>query len=166
MFPFESNIGELKRSFNCVDVVEQIAINYSIKATLDNETADDCENPVIIRPKFQNVTLEQERILEASSLKIQIGLKHKIGYTMRWKKHIFKSTSSIATKSVDYFVELTDGSIGIIEYFIQIDKLYIIVRKYSVLKSYNHLIQVNLYDMLAENNISEVLFPMFHSLKL
>lgn len=38
-FPYESNIGELKRSFNCtVDVIEQIAFNYSLKAESNNDT--------------------------------------------------------------------------------------------------------------------------------
>lgn len=55
MYSFESNNGEIKRSFNCtVDVVEQIAFNYSIKAS--NEVASCTHQPpTILRLKHKNI---------------------------------------------------------------------------------------------------------------
>lgn len=143
MFPFESNIGEIKRSFNCnVDVVEQIAFNYSIKAGLCDTTSANYKNtPTILRLKTKNLSLEQEALLETINLK-QTGAKYKIGYEMRWKKIVYKSIASTITKSVDNFIQLADGSIGSIEFFIQLDRAYAFVRKYIVIKSYNHLHQI------------------------
>lgn len=60
MFAFESNIGEIKRSFNCtVDVIEQNARNCSIKAAEQNIQTTS-KIPQILRQKLKNLTLEQE----------------------------------------------------------------------------------------------------------
>lgn len=148
-FPYESNIGELKRSFNCtVDVMEQIAFNYSIKAESAGNISDDYEEtPKILRLKKQALTLKQAEMLNATSAESIKGTdQHQIGYEMRWGKTVFKSTASVITKSIDYFVQLTDGTIGCIEYFIMQQKAHVIVREYEKIKFFGHLIQVKSTD--------------------
>lgn len=122
-FPFESNIGELKRSFNCtVDVVEQIAFNFSIKATLENTIENNHEDaPKILRLKRKELSLEQKRMLEVTDAGIKAEINYEIGNEMIWKKRVYKSMVSVITKSIDYFIQLTDGTIGAIEYFIQME---------------------------------------------
>lgn len=142
MFPFESNIGEIKRSFNCnVDLVEQIAFNYSMKANLNDKLSEDYEIPTVLRLKVRLLPPHQVQLLETIGW-TQTGGEYNIGFEMRWKKIVYKSVKSVITKSIDYFIQLGDGSIGAIEFFIQLDKAYAFVRKYIVIKSYNHLHQI------------------------
>lgn len=140
MFTFEAKIGELKRSFNCnVDVVEQIALNYCIKA--DTERAESTEielTPTIIRPSStKEIKTEYENAVIAAGFDlkdIQFW-----GYEMQWKRKNFKTTSSLVTKSIDYFLEMKDGSIGKAELFLRFEKTYVLIRIYDVVKVYNHL---------------------------
>lgn len=143
-FPYESNIGELKRSFNCtVDVVEQIAFNYSIKAASDKTNVNHREQvPQILRLKRKQLTCEQKAILNAADSGKETDICYGIGYEMSWKNVKYKSTASPKTKSIDYFIQLFDGTIASIEYFINLEKPYAVVRRYDVVKSHGHLIQV------------------------
>lgn len=143
MFAYESNIGELKRFFNCnVDVVEQIAFNYCIKAASNNKSAENREeSPKILRLKRRMLSSEQKNMLNVAGVDIT-GVFHKIGYEMFWRNHIYKSTAGVVTKSIDYFIKVTDGTTGCIEYFIELTKPCTVVKKYDVVKNYSHLIQV------------------------
>lgn len=145
LFAFESNIGEIKRSFNStVDVVEQIAFNFCIKAAIKQKPLDAMKIPEILRIKSKSI--EQESILSLISVamcsSIQTGQKYKIGYEMSWKKQVFKSINSTATKSIDHFVQLTDGTIGAIQFFIQFEKPYVLMEEYRIVKVKNHLLQI------------------------
>lgn len=144
MFAFESNIGEIKRSFNCtVDVVEQIAFNYSIRAAQQHESKfKDASTPQILRPKLKTVTSEQENILLESGINFQKDSKFMIGQEMSWKSRVYKSTSSVTTKSVDYFIQVSDGSIGSIELFVQFEKPWILLKKYEIIKIFEHFQQI------------------------
>lgn len=126
----------MKLSFNCtVDVVEQIDFNYSIKAATNEAASCGIQSPIILRLK--------ERVIENETWFVDVGLpkqKYDIGYEMNWKKQVFKSTASSITKSIDYFVQFLDGSIGTI--FIQMDKPYAIIRQYDVIRQIHHLRQV------------------------
>lgn len=141
MFAFESNIGEIKRSFNStVDVVEQVAFNYCIRAAKAEKTLNNVQTPEILRMKVK--TIEQENILSLINIGTQTIEKYKIGYEMSWKKQVLKSIKSTITKSIDYFVQLTDGTIGSIQLFIQFDKPYVLIREYKVVKTKHHLLQI------------------------
>lgn len=142
MFPFESKIGDIKRSFNCtVDVVEQIAFNYSLKANFDEKISNYCVVPKILRLKKGLLQSHQMQLLESIEW-TQKSAEYSIGYEIRWKKNVYKSVKSVVTKAIDHFIQLADGSIGAIECFIQLDKAYAFVRKYVVIKSHNHLHQI------------------------
>lgn len=156
MYTFESNNEEMKRSFNCtVDVVEQIAFNYSIKAASNETVSRGNQSPIILRLK--------ERDIENETWFVDVGLpkqKYDIGYEMNWKKQVFKSTASSITKSIDYFVQVVDGSIGTIEMFIQMDKPYAIIRQYDVTRQIHHLKQVQptqKYRLFSYDEICEKL---------
>lgn len=165
MFCFESNIGEIKRSFNCtVDVVEQIAFNYSIRAASELVTENNNieQLPKILRLKEKTLTSEQYKMLEVAGLEIQTNQNYKIGHEMFYKKQVFKSNLSVTTKSIDHFIELADESIGSIEFFIQIGIPYILVKKYDVIKSHSHLIQIqpncnNVHQLLPYDSIHQKL---------
>lgn len=73
---------------------------------------------------------------------ISSDVHYKIGKEMRWKNNIYKSMASVVTKSIDYFVQLTDDSVGCIEFFIEEEISYAVVKKYQKVKSYGHLMQV------------------------
>lgn len=139
-FPFESNMGELKKSFNCTtDVVEQIAWNLSIRAAKPTEANPPPLPPKILRIKHQILTLDQQKLLSHCGFPVT-GRKNNIGYEIAFKKQVFKSSLSLVTKSIDNFVQLADNSMGSIEFFIQLSKPY--AKIYEVIKTCGHLKQV------------------------
>lgn len=144
MFCFESNIGELKRSFNStVDVVEQVAINYSMRAASEGPNNEDrVKDPQILRIKEQIVNPIHEYALATARINVEPNKMLKIGYEMRWKKEVYKSSLSVTTKSVDNFIQMDNGTIGMIEFFFEADKPYVMIKKYERMKIYNHLVQV------------------------
>lgn len=168
LFTFENNIGVLKNSFcSTVDVVEQIASNYCIKSSVENSMPADSPAtsiPQILRPKQRAVPPNLLIMLRAAGCYSTLASeKYIIGFEMKWKSQILKSISSIATKSVDFFIELYDGSIGIIEFFVICDEInYVVVRKYEVTAYIHHWHHVkrhhlNEYVVVKPNQIREKL---------
>lgn len=145
LFAFESNIGNLKRSFcSKCDIVEQIAFNYCIKST-ENFL---CEHPhnekrtmQILRGKPKCISIEFEHVLTASGLSSPNHIYH-IGYEMSFKSEVLKSVSSALTKSVDFFTQLNNGIIGAIELFIKAETDYLLLQKYDIIEEFDHLKQV------------------------
>lgn len=119
LFPFENNIGVLKE-YVCgnTDVLKQIAMKYSRSRKYETieKTNGELNHTVASGPI--TITFKQEHIdvfgkyghsldLEAA----QVWRKAKINdivYTSKYYKQ---------TKSSDYFVELKNGRIGIVEFF-------------------------------------------------
>lgn len=71
-------------------------------------------------------------------------------------KQVFKSTASVRTKSIDYFVQIADGSIGSIEMFIQLEKPYVIVKKYEIIKEFHHHKQIKETEMYGLYSCEEI----------
>lgn len=90
-------------------------------------------------------------MFESAGFNAQINSRYEIGYEFFWKKQVFKSKVSTITKSIDHFIELEDGSIGSIELFILLKRPHVLVKKYDVIKSNNHL-----YEIQTNNNVQLV----------
>lgn len=154
-FPFESNIGKLKKSFNCTtDVVEQIARNLSMKHARTLEITSATQMPAILRLKHQKLTRDQENILKYCDM--TLDGKQKIGHEIAFKKQVFKSSLSVVTKSVDNFIHLVDNSMGSIEFFIQLEKPYAVIKTYEIVKLHGNLQQVKpsgIYKLFECQNV-------------
>lgn len=132
LFTFESNIGELKKMFcSTVDVAEQIAFNYCLKRS-EKKNSLLPVNIRILRPKQRNVTADVQELLLAD-FNLQQP-KYTVGFQLLWKKNeIIKSISSAKTKSIDYFIELNDGTVGMVTLFVEINsKSYVVVQIYKI----------------------------------
>lgn len=164
LFSFESNIGVLKASFcSTVDVVEQIASNYCIKKSNENsyskvDQAADEKSMKILREKCINLSTEFESVLVASGLRKQPSEFYQIGYEMKWKNQVLKSVASRVTKSIDFFVELHNGFVGAIEFFVNYgNNEYVVIRKYEKLnESHNHLKQIQRTDECTVSSCKEI----------
>lgn len=66
----------------------------------------------------------------------------KLDMKLLLKKKGFKSSLSVVTKSVDNFIHLVDNSMGSIEFFIQLEKPYAVIKMYEIVKLHGHLQQV------------------------
>lgn len=137
LFTFESNIGVLKKSFHCTtDVVEQIAYNYCLKKSfqLKIEPPNEDISMQILRLKLKELPKNFESILTTSEFHKLPNQKYHIGYELKFKRQVFKSCASIITKSVDYFVEMCDGTMGMIEFFFMVEGInYLILKQYEVI---------------------------------
>lgn len=144
MFCFESNIGEIKRSFNStVDVVEQVAFNYCIKAAVQEKLVGEVQTPEILRLKLKPIEEKNiSSLINASYPNMSIAGKYQIGYEMRWRSEVLKSVKSSISKSVDRFIQLKDGTVGEVQLFIQFDKPYVVIKVYKVVKTNHHLFQI------------------------
>lgn len=148
LFTFESNMGPIKGSFcGNVDVVEQIAFNYCMRNSseqyLTGEGIRDKDSR-ILRPKLRVCATPISNILNNFGICCSSSSgEYSIGYEMKFKTQVLKSVNSCSTKSVDFFVEMKDGTFGIIEFFV-IDKGidYLLLRKYEEICSHHHLKQV------------------------
>lgn len=147
LFTFESNIGELKRLFcGTVDVVEQIAFNYCMKRSEIKEHHK--ENIRILRPKQAIVPKDIEHILLRFDQLYSKNREYKIGYELMWKNNeVIKSISSPRNKSIDYFIELRDDTVGTVNCFIEINTiLYVVIEENQIMPQKNgndhHLKQV------------------------
>lgn len=164
LFSFETNIGVLKGSFcSTVDVVEQIARNYCIKKSNENvcskvDHEEEKKTARILREKLAILPAKFDDILVRSGLRKQPSEFYKIGYEMKWKNQVLKSVASYVTKSIDFFVELNNGLVGAIEFFINYGNTeHVVIRKYEKMdESHNHLKQIQRTDECAVFNCKEI----------
>lgn len=120
MFGFENNIGKLK-NFVCgpTDVLSQIANKYV--ASLNMESIDDLKHETVEKDSVylyqqSNTILKQEY----AYLFQNIGYNEtslQIWRRIRKSGIIYTSTSALSTKSIDYFVKMTNSQIGKIQFF-------------------------------------------------
>lgn len=156
LFTFESNIGEVKRLFcGTVDVVEQIAFNYCMKRSAETENSRILSNIRILRPKSKSIPKEVENIL--CDFKKPDG-KYIVGFELFWKKkEIIKSISSFTGRSIDHFIEIYDGTIGVVQMFIDITGTpHVVIQEYLIISSSHHIKQVEKTNNLRLYNCNEI----------
>lgn len=154
MFGFESNMGVLgKHSLGGANIIEQIANKYLLaKKLVEYESIDQT-------PKFINN-------LHSSSEHDDLIIQN--GFTVNEKlikstqisvaKNVFKSLASKPTKSIDYFLEMKDGTIGSAIFYIKtMNEMYVLLNIYEMTKKNFHIWEVN-----GKNKVS--LYP-FHFIK-
>lgn len=146
LFAFESNIGEIKKYVTGnTDVLVQISQKYAISKTFDIE-----EDEKLVQP---NEKLFQEKKIPKIERCISILKSYDIDLTQQKYLTIYRRlnlnghtyTSEVAkeTKSVDYFVELQDGSLGTVQFYIKInDVCFLFLNKYEIVYVHNHISEV------------------------
>lgn len=123
MFGFENNIGVLK-NFVCgnSDVLSQIATKYAILR--NSEANSDFEDKhkfqcsiAVYQKKTISIKSEHRPILESAKAIEESQESLLIWTRIRLNGHIFTSTCAIETKSVDFFIQTTDKTMGKICFF-------------------------------------------------
>jgi len=144
LFSFESQMGVIKRmKKTCVDVVETIAFNYCLDKPSKNELRMNQKSVIqILRCKEQNLPNPIQGILIDAGVMPNENGNYAVGYEFKQRGIIYKSEFSKQTQSVDSFIQLSDNSIGEIQYFINSDKNYCVVKTYDVVKKHFHLVQI------------------------
>lgn len=117
----------------------------------------------ILREKLTVLSVEFENLLIKSLLRKQPSEFYQIGYEMKWKNQVLKSLASHINKSIDYFVELRNGIVGTIEFFVNYEKTeYLVIRRYEILNesSQNHLNYVHWTDEMKVLNCTLAVKPV------
>lgn len=144
MFGFESRMGDFKKCQRSkVCIAESIAKKYClnvVKVIKLNENDDI----VMLRGKMIDVERSVAKIFIEFGLSPINGL-YEISYETRIKNEVYKSTSSLTTKSIDYCVKMKDDNIGLIEFFVKHNKIvYLLSLKYEISHRKYHLSEVKL----------------------
>lgn len=144
MFGFENKIGDLKKLVcGPTDVLSQIATKYVIslnaKINEDDNNMKKAENDVYQKSTI-NLQLEYKDVFENagfSSNSMQIWKR------IRKNGVLYSSTSAVATKSIDYFVKMKNGSFGNIEFFFgSADKPQLLLNVFDELKVNFHWVEI------------------------
>lgn len=148
-FPFERNNGCLLKTVNgTTDVLYQMSTKYALKKSLSKKfdmtkpvSKNDpfCGISVNIVEKSLNVfDVDTRKTLNFSNVTLQVYKRVKIGNTIY--------TSLLYTrpkKSIDYFIELSDESIGMAKfYFEHEDMKYVIMDEYEIIDNIYHIAKI------------------------
>lgn len=122
LFGFENSIGQLKKYVvGKTDVLSQISYKYLIDKNSSTEQrvlTNPCD--VMYQPKIMDIEPQYKNVLILNGI---IGSNEvnsiQIWRRMSLKNHIYTSIKATETKSIDYFVELKNGKMGKIWFFVQ-----------------------------------------------
>lgn len=167
LFGFESNNGVLAKSTNGNNrILEEMATKYIFKRTLSLERtkcqafdSNLCNLIGVGRKRSLN-----ERELSTFS---SHGMKESNVRTwgsMRRNGQLFTSKIYKEVKSIDYFVSMSDGSLGVVQYFFTHDDLcYLFLENFEVIHTVDHLLEVksvSVYSIHQTENIDDKLLFM------
>lgn len=153
-FPFERNNGILLKLINgSTDVLDQISSKYLLKKylqeTIKEQRSDETVKFIGKPIALQNVSMtvyedcsDKSVEIENKILNVYRGIKiNGIKYTSRLYKEL--------KKSIDYFIGLKSGSIGISKYYISHEnKAFVLFEKYEVIGSVGHILDVKTENVI------------------
>lgn len=133
LFGFETNMGVLSSYVSGGSrVIEQIAEKYIISKGFDAETSRNQTRKFVFD---KNITKKYDQILHQHDGKCK---------SVTVGKTVFKSLESKSTKSIDYFLEMTDNNIGTaLFYVIKNNEVYVLLNVYNIQKRNFHLAEVS-----------------------
>lgn len=161
LFVFESNIRKIKNMVSgCTDVLIQITKKYIADKVLTVNNNIDCasektiiENNNIVCGKsnqelfqriFIKVTQHYRNVFEQHGIHLTEDENMCIFRRLKLNKNTYTSVFSIETKSVDYFVEMNDGSLGIVEFYFEMNNTsFVFLNKYQITVHHYHLKEVS-----------------------
>lgn len=167
----ESNNGLVVRSNTSTkDMTFQLVNKYVMRHTVDaHETGEKMHEASLGKKKILNLNTTEIKMLEESGFVVE-NLNFLTIYTDFSLRGVqFKSLQSKETSRIDYFVELKNGMLATVHYFVIFDSiLYAVVEKYDVIDRYDHLIEVsraNTREIVQVNEISKKMMFLKYGLR-
>lgn len=141
MFGFEKKIGILKKSvFNPTDAIDTITFDYCL-GRKENEPVSS-ENVTKMRRKI-SLTLKEIQILNQNGVHSLPNGHFDASDSIELNSHIYKSKKSRNTKSIDYFVQLKNNSIGCIQFFVKsCERILLLIELYEIIERHYHLLRI------------------------
>lgn len=138
MFAFEQNIGAITKSSKNIptDDIEVMSMNYCLLREKNTEQTKGIQlmrGKLVEVPGTVAVELNNRNIMATDN-------KFFAGDAVIYKNQHYKSSKSKETKSVDCFIELSDGEIGCAFIYIKHEnQLYVVLERYEVIETVFHL---------------------------
>lgn len=145
-YPFEKNNGILLKNIRGTsDVMDQISSKYILRKGLQKSFQSKNNNVITFIGRSIQIKAT-ERIYEDDSVKyIELTNENLMGYR-GVKINGRKFTSRLYTRSkktIDYFIGLKSGTIGIAKYYLYHNKIkYVVLEEYEVLEYIGHILDV------------------------
>lgn len=142
MFGFESNIGAITKCSKNIptDDIQIMSLNYCLWRPEKVAKVTDIQ---LMRGKFVLFPDVIKSALINEDIKPSAENRFYAGDAVNYKNLHYKSKQSKKTRSVDYFMEMTDGSFGCVYSYVKCDgQIYAILEGYEVLEEIFHLKKV------------------------
>lgn len=145
MFGFEEHLGTLKKSVhNGVDALDTISFDYCLNRAEVN--TDLSERDAKMKKKVK-LTLEEANKLIELNVDGLINGEFKVSDSIEISRHIYTSKKSRRTKSIDYFVQLKNETIGCVQFFVENrGGIFALVKVCAVIERHYHLLRINETD--------------------
>lgn len=141
MFTFEKKLGNLKKNVtNATDALDSISFHYCLPQkqthTINNVVRATNKGKL----KDSQITAAEKNIL----IEYLTDDKFEFSHSCEINSHIYKSTKSPITKSIDYFIEIKNTEeIGCIKLFVMNNEnMYALVEIYKIIDKNYHLIRI------------------------
>lgn len=154
MFSFEGNNGVLRKYFHGTsEIISQIALRYLLKESMserksNHNTAKDIQ---LLQPRA-NIKLCESEIHLMNEKRIVVKDPNDFHIYTRFKDNNETYTSikyTQATKTIDYFAELSDGTVAEVKYyFIYRRNRYAFINQYVKIRKIDH---IDAIEIIGEN---------------
>lgn len=140
MFGFEKNIGNLKKNvMNATDALETISFHYCMNESTEVSDGNEMRMPAKSMLKDSEVTLSEKTILIESLSNNEF----RFGHSCKISSHIYTSTKSPITKSIDFFLQMNNTEIGSAQLYIENNgNTYVLIDLYEVTEKHYHLCRI------------------------
>lgn len=169
VFGFETNNGVLVKSANGTNrLMDEIAGKYITRRTLqirENKQQKVGSKRIKLTGNGTMIQLTdaEKFIFEENNIKFQSNEKIRAWKRTEYNGKIYTSKRYLETKSIDYFVEFSNDSLGTIEFFFMFDgDLHVLYEKFKIHCENHHLQEVertsNFAIQKAENIRVKLIF--------
>lgn len=162
LFGFESNNGVLAKSVNGRNrIIEEMANKHILKRTLKlrkNENSsielDHCS--FIGKGRKKKLSASEQFVFDNHGVMPE-DKNICIWESVHWRGQLFTSTNYREVKSINYFVCLSDSSLGTVQYYFKHDNnFYALFEKFEVLFQTDHLLEVKSTSLLSIRKIETI----------
>lgn len=173
LFGFECNNGVLAKSVNGKNrIIEEMTKKHILSRTLNlrKDQTHVCElNQISFIGKGRKKKLNEieKSIFEKQGISLENFTVCFWG-GMKWRNQLFTSLAYRQVKSIDYFVSLSGGSLGTIQYYFKHNNTsYILFEKFEIVTRNDHYLEVNSTSLMSiqktEAIVEKLLFIKMYS---
>lgn len=162
LFGFECMNGVLAKSVNGNNrIIEEMANKHILKRTLKRQ---EMESPAfkldfcgfIGRGRKKKLN-DSEKIIFDNHSMFLVDTNICVWESMHWRNQLFTSKNYKEVKSIDYFVCLSDGSLGAIQYYFKYETIsYALFEKFHVVFQTDHLLEVQSTSLISIQKIEKI----------